>query len=213
MKKWLMITVFILSAFGLTGPVQADTMYTINFDDVATPNGSWGVVPDGYMGFDWNFIEVERIADYQKSFNNKQLSFPSTALAALNGGQTGGNEVVSFSRSQPFVLEGAYFSTWARNNTFTGFSSRGLTITGYRNGEAAGSTTFSLTPEFVRQEFNFGPVDLVEFRHMEKDDAHWWLMDNVAVSPVALPTTLGLFCGGLLALCVFGRRRALYTPQ
>ena len=54
---------------------------------------------------------------------------------------------------------------------------------------------------------NFGPVDLVEFKRQEHDNAHWWLMDNLKVSAVPLPTTGVLFGAGLLALCVFGKRR------
>ena len=80
-------------------------------------------------------------------------------------------------------------------------------VTGYLNGEVVGSTTFSLTPNFVWQELNFGQVDLIEFKTRECDDKHWWLMDNVQVSAIPIPTTIGMFCGGLLALFVFGRRR------
>jgi hypothetical protein len=159
------------------------------------------------MGFEWNFIEVERITDYQKTFNNKNITFPSSPLAALNGGQTGGNELVSFSSSRPFVIEGAYFSTWAQNNNVVSYSSKGLTVTGYLDGNVVGSTKFSLTPDFVWQDLKFGLVDLVEFRHLEKDDVHWWLMDNVQVSAVPLPNTLLLFGGGVIALGIFGKRR------
>jgi hypothetical protein len=49
----------------------------------------------------------------------------------------------------------------------------------------------------------------VEFTHQEADNAHWWLVDNVQVSAVPIPATLGMFCGGLLALFVFGRRRVI----
>jgi len=207
MKKWLLLVVAMWLSFGLIGPASATITSTITFDDVPTPQGTWGVVPDGYLGFDWNFIEVERITDYQQTYNNPQLTFPSSPLAALNGGVSGGNEVVGFSRTKPFLLEGAYFSTWAQNNKLTGFSSQGLTVTGYLDGKVAGSIKIPLTPNFVWQAMNFGPVDLVEFKHQEPDNSHWWLMDNVKVSAVPLPTTGLLFGGGLLALCVFGKRR------
>jgi hypothetical protein len=207
MKIWLFMAAAMWVTLGLFCPASADSFYTINFDEVATPDGKWGVVPDGYMGFEWNFIEVERITDYQNTFNNKNITFPSSPLAALNGGQTGGNELVSFSSSRPFVIEGAYFSTWAQNNNVVSYSSKGLTVTGYLDGNVVGSTKFSLTPDFVWQDLKFGLVDLVEFRHLEKDDVHWWLMDNVQVSVVPLPNTLLLFGGGVIALGIFGKRR------
>ncbi len=128
-------------------------------------------------------------------------------MAAFNGGDGGGNQKVSLSSAKPILLEGAYFSTWAQNNSFAGFSSHELTVTGYLNGKEVASKTFSLTPSFAWQAFNFGPVDKMVFTHLERDNAHWWLMDNVQVSAVPVPTTIGMFCGGLLALFVFGRRR------
>ena len=67
-----------------------------------------------------------------------------------------------------FFLEGAYFSTWAQNNKLAGFSSQGLTVTGYLDGKVAGSIKIPLTPNFVWQAMNFGPVDLVEFKHQER---------------------------------------------
>lgn len=209
MKKWLTLVAAMCLTFGLVCPAGATSTYTITFDDVPTPNGTWGVIPDGYLGFEWNFIEVERNTDYQGTFKNKKITFPSSPLAALNGGKTGGNELVSFSSPKPFLIEGAYFSTWAENNKFVGYSSMGLTATGYLDGKVVGSTKFSLTPDFVWQALNFGPVDLVEFKHNEKDDAHWWLMDNMKVSAVHLPSTLLLFSAGLFALCVFGKRRTI----
>jgi hypothetical protein len=207
MKKWLILSVAMWVTLGLFCPASAASTYNITFDDVPTPDGNWGVVQDGYMGFDWNFIEVERITDYQQTYNNNTITFPSSPLAALNGGNTGGNELVSFSSSKPFLLEGAYFSTWAQNNNFTSFSSRGITVTGYLDGNVVGSTKISLTSDFVWQDTNFGPMDLVEFRHQEQDNSHWWLMDNMKVSAVPLPATLVLFGGGLFALVVFGKRR------
>ncbi len=128
-------------------------------------------------------------------------------LAAFNGGDGGGNQIVSFSSLKPVLLDGAYFSTWAQNKSFAGFSSQELTVAGYLNGKEVASQTFSLTPGFVWQGFNFGPVNQVVFTHLESDNAHWWLMDNVQVSAVPIPTTIGMFCGGLLALGIFGRRR------
>jgi hypothetical protein len=193
--------------FGLAGPAAAAGSYTITFDEVTVQPVNWGVVPDGYMEFDWNFIEFQRNNDYRNTYNNKNITFPSPPYAALNGGESGGNEVVSFASARPFELEGGFFGTWAQNNTFAGFSSRGLTVTGYLGRTEVGSQTFALTPNFAWQEFDFGPVTMVQFTHLEHDNAHWWLMDNLKLSAVPLPTTLGLFCGGLLALAVSGKRR------
>lgn len=208
MRRLLFMAGAVCLILGVTCPAEATNSYTITFDDVTVQPVNWGVVPDGYMGFDWNFIEFERNNDYRNTYNNKQITFPSPPYAALNGGESGGNELVSFSSASPFAMEGAFFSAWAQNNTFAGFSSRGLTVTGYLGGTEVGSKSFALTPNFVWQEFDFGPVNLVQFIHLEHDNAHWWLMDNLKLSAVPLPTTLGLVCGGLLALFFSGKRRA-----
>ena len=86
---------------------------------------------------------------------------------------------------------------WAQNNSYAGFSSKGLTVTGYLDGKEVGSTTFSLSPDFVWHEFNLGLVNQVSFRHREHDDQHWWLMDNMKVSATPLPKTMFLFAGGI----------------
>ena len=117
---------------------------------------------------------------------NKLINFPSKPVAAFNGDKDDACGVVSLANATPFLLEGAYFSTWDKNNKFYGKSSGGLTVTGYLNGEVVSSTTFSLTPTFVWRDSNFGPVDLIEFKTKEHDDKHWWLMDNVQVSAVLL---------------------------
>jgi hypothetical protein len=207
MEKRLIGVAALWLTLALLSPASANSTSTITFDDVLQPGVNWGVVPNGYLGLDWQFIEVERLSNYQQTYNNYQLTFPSVPLAALNGGNTGGNELVSFSSAQPVLFEGAYFSTWAGSNTFSWFSSRELTVTGYLNGKEVGSTTFSLSPNFVWQEFNFGLVNQVSFRHGEPDDGHWWLMDNMQVSATPLPATLLLFVGGLIALGLFGKRR------
>jgi hypothetical protein len=209
MKKWQVLLAVVSLTVVLTCPASANSMKTITFDDVLSPGVNWGVVPNGFMGLDWKNIEVERITDYQSTYNNHLLTFPSVPLAAFNGGDGGGNQVVSFSSPKPILLDGAYFSTWAQNNSFADFSSHELTVVGYLNGKEVASQTFSLTPDFAWQGFNFGPVDQVEFTHQEADNAHWWLVDNVQVSAVPIPATLGMFCGGLLALFVFGRRRVI----
>jgi hypothetical protein len=207
MKKWVIPAAALWITLGLFGQASANSTSTITFDDVLQPGVNWGVVPNGYMGLDWQCIEVERLSDYQQTYNNYQLTFPSVPLAALNGGNTGGNELVSFSSARPILVEGAYFSTWAQNNSYAGFSSQELTVTGYLNGQEVGSTSFSLSPNFVWQEFNFGLVDQVSLRHREHDDQHWWLMDNMKVSATPLPKTMFLFGGGLIALGLFGKRR------
>lgn len=210
MKKWLILTAAIWLACGLICPAGATSTDTITFDDLPTPNdkGAWGVIPDGYMGFDWQYFEGEKFNDYKKTYSNSKAHFPSAPNAAYNGGPEGGYEVVSFSSDHRFVLQGAYFSTWAQNNQFTGFSSRGLIVTGYLDGKMVGSTKVPLTPDFVWQGFNFGLVDQVAFTHQEHDNKHWWLMDNLQVSGVPLPATGGLFCGGLIALYLSGSRHA-----
>jgi hypothetical protein len=207
MKKWLVVWTVVWLTVVLICPVSANNIEIITFDDVLEPNVNWGVVPDGYMGLDWKHIEVERITDYRQTYNNRLITFPSAPLAALNGGESGGNRVVSFSSPKPILLGGAYFSTWAEHNWFADFSSHELTVAGYLNGKEMGSKTFSLTPDFAWQAFDFGLVDQVVFTHLERDNAHWWLMDNVQVSAIPIPATIGMFCGGLLALVVFGRRR------
>ncbi len=189
-------------------PAGALTTFELTFDDLATPNdkGMWGVVPDDYQGFFWKDVEVVNVKAYQNYFGNTKIAFPSKPNAAYNGGLDGGYEVVAMAAAQPFVLEGAYFATWAQNNNFVSYGSKELTVTGYLAGNPVGSSTFALTPEFVWQDVKLGPIDLVTFRHVEKDNAHWWLMDNVKGAFVPLPTTLGLFGLGLITLLCFGRR-------
>jgi hypothetical protein len=207
MKKWLAILSATCLMMVLTCPAGANSIETITFDTILNPSVNWGVVPNGYMGLNWDNIEVERVTDYQSRFNNHSLTFPSVPLAAFNGGDIGGNKIVSFSSPNPILLNGAYFSTWAQNNSFANFSSHELTVAGYLKGTEVASKTFALIPDFVWQGFNFGPVDTVLFIHKENDNAHWWLMDNVQVSAIPIPATIGLLTGGLLALCFFGRRR------
>lgn len=190
-------------------PAVAGLAVDITFDDLATPNdkGTWGIVPEDYQGFSWQYIEVVNADAYAKSFGNSKIVFPSRPNAAYNGGPEGGFEVVTLAANSPFELEGAYFSTWAQKNKLVSYSSRGLTVSGYLKGKAVGSSAINLVPNFVWHSFDFGPVDLVEFRHTEKDNAHWWLMDNLKVALVPLPATLALFCLGLIGLLFFGRRR------
>ena len=78
MKKWLLLVVAMWLSFGLICPARATITSTITFDNVPTPKGTWGVVPDGYLGFDWTFIEVQKVADYQKTYKKtkKYFQFP-----------------------------------------------------------------------------------------------------------------------------------------
>lgn len=190
-------------------PAAATPTFELTFDDLPTPNdkGIWGVVPEEYQDFYWKYVEVVNATAYAKNFGNTKIAFPSKPNAAYNGGLEGGFEVVAMASSKPFILEGAYFSSWAQNNKLVSYGSKGLTVTGYLDGEVVGSSTFSLTPTFVWQELAMGPVDLVEFRHLEKDNAHWWLMDNLQVAAVPLPGTIMLVCAGVSGLLIFGRRR------
>lgn len=211
MKKWLIVLAVVWLMVVLTCPVRANSTYIFTFDDVATPfDKTWGTIPDDYQGFQWKEFGAISNAGYQEEFKNNLIIFPSTPVAAFNGDESDASRVISLANSTPFLLEGAYFSTWDKNNKFYGKSSDGLIVMGYLNGEIVGSTKFALTPEFVWQGFNFGPVDLIEFRTQEHDNKHWWLMDNVQVSVIPIPTTMGMFCGGLLALYVFGRRRTCH---
>lgn len=207
MRKWLMAAVAMWWAVGMCAPAGAAASYTITFDDLPTPMEKfWGIVPDGYLGFDWELAEVVKITGYQKEYGNKQAKFPSNPNAAYNGGNDAGSEKISFAANEAFLLTGGYFSTWTENKKMAGYSSQGLTVTGYLDGKAVGSSTFSLTPDFVWQEFTFGPVDLVVFRHQESDNRHWWVMDNLQVSAVPQPTTLILFGSGILILGIFGKK-------
>ena len=190
-------------------PAGALTTFELTFDDLPTPHdrGMWGVVPEDYQGFFWKYVEVVKGEAYKKYFDNTEITFPSKPKAAYNGGPDGGYEVVAMAAAQPFVLEGAYFATWAENNNFVSYGSKELTVIGYLHGNPVGSTTFALTPQFAWQDLQLGPVDLVTFRHVEKDNAHWWLMDNVRGALVPLPGTISLVGLGLIGLLCFGRRR------
>ncbi len=67
----------------LNCPANANSKGTITFDDVLSPGVNWGVVPNGYMGLDWKNIEVERITDYQSTYNNYLLTFPSVTSGSF----------------------------------------------------------------------------------------------------------------------------------
>jgi hypothetical protein len=207
MKKWLILLTVVSLAVVLTCPASAKTTYIFTFDDVAIDK-TWGTIPDDYQGFEWHDFGAVANFGYQKGFNNS-IIFPSPTVAVFNGNADDATGVISLANATPFLLEGAYFSAWAKDNKSSIKPSKGLTVIGYLNGEAVGSSKFSLTPQFVWQDFNFGPVDLVEFMTQEHNDKRWWLMDNVQVSAVHIPATIGMFCGGLLALGIFGRRRVV----
>jgi hypothetical protein len=208
MKKWLILVAALWITLGLWSLASANSSYTITFDEAANPSNKidWGVLPDGYMGLDWQFLELEKYNDYKKS--NSGAHFPSPPFAVFNGGPSKGYMTVSFSSDHPFVFEGAFFSTWANKNKFTIGSANGLIVTGYLDGKVVGSTRFPLTPEFIWQNINFGVVDLVELTNQEHDNKYWWLMDNMKVSATPLPNTMFLFGGGLIALGLFGKRRS-----
>jgi hypothetical protein len=218
MRKCLVLWAVLGLLVIFTCPANADSTYVLTFDDVAFPKDSiLGTITDNYQGFEWDGFGVISEQGYksQRYYKNDKISFPSSPVAVFNGQQGKGMPVVSLANSKPFLLEGAYFSTWDKNNKpINGQSADGLTVIGYLDGKEVGNTKFSLTPDFVWEAFNFGPVDLLTFNALGSNDNCLWLMDNVQiannvqVSVVPLPTTLGMFCGGLLALYVF-RRRAI----
>jgi hypothetical protein len=207
MKK-ATLTVFLLAlTLALAGSATAATV--VDFDSFNV-SGGLDYMPDGYAGFTWTSFAAVDSNYYNTTFSN-HVFFLSSPNAASN---LVGSAQASISHSL-FNLVGADFSYWAfqdgpySNSVYGAYSATGLTVAGYNGVNLVKSVTFSLTNDFVYEDLGLNNIDNVTFTvtngHPGLGD--YWLMDNMAYTPVPLPAAFWLLGSGLAGLAGWRRFR------
>ena len=210
MKKIFGILVAALIVIAMVSSVKATIVIT--FDDLSTPSvlggQHYGLIPATYAGFQWSpYGEVDGWnvgygPDYKTVYGNT-YNPPSANNFAYNSGL----QITSVSDGL-FNFVGAYFSTWAQNNSFQSYSSRTVTVKGYNGITLVGSTTWNLSSNSYNwYAANFQGIDKVEF--LSDGAGCWWTMDNFTYDPIPEPGTILLLGSGFIGLGFIGwyRRR------
>jgi hypothetical protein len=167
------------------------------FDDL-----SIGPTLGSYGGFNWDAnLYVYDNASYQSGYGNTYTTtspenFIYNAFGVVSTTSTAGTD---------FDFNGAYFSTWAANDSFAWHSSNSVTLEGWDDGVLIGSITTALSStQFNWVAANFASID--ELR-MINDGSYgrWWIMDNFTFNAsvpepaaVAAWTVLGMVGFGLV---------------
>ena len=202
--KRFQLCLLMAAAIFMAGPVYA---YTLNFDELSTPNNDggqlWGTVPITYNGFNWaGSWEVADQNSYKSTYNNT-YNFASPTKAVYNDT---GSLVMTLTNGSSFNFESASFSTWAQNNAFQSFSATTLTITGYQDNVMVGSPiTFNLKSNmFELQNINLLNIDEVRFQ--ANASGKWWLMDNFTYTNAPIPGAVWLLGTGIVGLVAMRRK-------
>lgn len=195
----------------LTTPATAET---ITFDTIQT--ASLADVPNGYEGFNWNYILVENASNLAKQgvtgYSNGLESLPNVAF-------TDCCNTASFSRPSSFTLDSGYFSAAWLNDL-------DISVTGYSGTDLLYSTTFTVNATGpILETFNWSGITSVVFSAsggtpagfpITHIDGRQIVMDNLivsGVSPVPLPNSLTAFASALIGLAGLGahqsRRRGI----
>ncbi len=201
-------------SFLLTSVVAAQGQ-VFNFDDI--PTGAAAVLlnphyapdattPDLTWSDSW-YVMASVGYDYYKN-----LYYPPSLPNAVYN--YGGAQEVSLVSKFRFDLDQVEFATLAMNNAVASLSSRSVTLEGYRDGKLVGEMKVELVTSrnepagFVKVQPKFHAIDTFIVRNDGVAD-HYWLMDNMAITPVPEPAEVAVATGlGLAALAVLrtGRR-------
>ncbi len=175
----------------------------INFDDITT-SGS-GSLSSTYQGYQWSsgwYVHSDQ--RYQNVYKNSYGSI-SGEYAAFNGF---GRETMTLKSSGLFDFTGAFFSAWAWRDNLASFSSRSITVAGYRSGSLIDQLTMQLSADqfdWLQADF----LDIDELRLMSSNNRQWWLIDDLTLNEsgafntsalVSEPGSIVLICLGLWML-------------
>lgn len=174
----------------------------VNFDDLATPLNSggmlYGAMPLNYEGFTW---EPENV---QSSWNvndaSKYDSVYGNSVGAVSGNvfaSNSGGALLTVS-GPVFDFVGVFITGWEQGNAFKSWSAKSVTAKGYREGSLVGEKTLTFSGNgYDWLEANFAGVDTVEF---STSAGKYWIMDDfTTVAAVPEPATMAIFAlGGVL---------------
>jgi hypothetical protein len=195
--KTLLASILITTSFFASKLVA--TPLTITFDDLTTQTGISSItgIPNGYQGLDWyNFYAAASDAYPGSTFSNGVVSGD---YAALDGyGQT----PATISSDIPFTFDSADLTDqWDPSDT--------VEVQGYLAGNPVFDTTINITSDAPSGPTDFTaidptPVDTVNFTITGDPLNDNFVLDNLAVTFVPEPASLGLV--GIAALALLRRR-------
>lgn len=150
----------------------------------------------------WEVVSDGAINEYYESTPN----FPSGSEAVYNGDGDTPMTAKAFD-FQKFELGTAEFRAWPwRDDAYTS-SATGITITGFLVGAETGSVKLDPLKGDSWQQFSLAGLETMDSFEIAYDDSgsdKWWMMDDLEVKPVPLPSAAWLLVAGLGGL--FGTR-------
>jgi hypothetical protein len=197
----LVLAFFVLALFA--APVAQ--AITLSFDDLPTTQNQggqrWDDVPASYGGLNWAGWEVANGADYKSVYGSSYTSSPGNF--AYNADGVLGVAIAG----NLFNFLGADFSTWAQNDAFQSFSSKTVTVEGYRDATLVNSDSWNLVSNaFVLHSFTgFDNIDTLVIK--SDGSGRWFAMDNFEYTSAAVPEPATILLLGLGLFGLLGLRR------
>lgn len=177
MKKTMIFLGVFSFMFGFAGFSTADV---VDFDNIIDPfSGDCTAVEivNPYDGFYWDgdWVEVTTDTNYMACQNNNSYGSPSGKNAAHNG--WGKKKITITPDGFNFNFLGAYFTSWAKNDSYAKFSAKRIRIIGYLGGKKKYSKRMKLSPDkYDFLDVNFANIDKLVIVTFGND--RYWLLDD-----------------------------------
>lgn len=160
----------------------------------------------------WEVMSSGMINDFYKS--SDASVFPSGNEAVYNGdGDT--PMVAKASEFKEFKLGTAEFLAFPWNDGTYSYSATEIEVTGFLDGTKTGSVTLDPLQGGAWEQFNLAELGTMDSFEITYDDSNldkWWMMDNLEVTAVPIPSSAWLLIaglGGLFGSRYFGQRKAV----
>ena len=179
MKKILIFLGVASILFGILGVSAADV---VDFESISDPfpgDCTAVEIPDPYEGFFWDgqWVEVTKDKTYTHIDCGHENSYgsPSGIHAAHNG--WGKKKITITPDGFNFNFYGAYFTSWAKNDSYAKYSAKKIRVIGYLGGKKKYSKRMNLSPDkYDFLDVNFENIDKLEIVASGND--RYWLMDD-----------------------------------